>query len=125
MTAMPDIIFVDDDVDVLESIEDYFSRFFSIVVFSSAMAALEYLRERGTKLLVTDLRMPGLNGFMLINEARTICPELKILLISGYIDASSDDERILYERYTPYCLSKPFKFSELQEKIEEILEGSP
>jgi len=120
---MPEIVFVDDDADILDLVEQTVGRQYDVAVFDEARAALACLRENGARLLVTDLRMPGLNGFMLIDEARALIPELKVLLISAFIDSSSKAERSFYERYTPHCLSKPFTFADLVAAIGGILQN--
>ena len=122
MVSIADIVFVDDDGDIIETAREYLSRDYDIEAFTSAESALDFLKKQRARLLVTDLRMPGLNGFMLIDEVKAIYPDIKVLLISGYIDATSSKERSLYEKYTPHCLSKPFRLSELLEEIRSILE---
>jgi two-component system nitrate/nitrite response regulator NarL len=50
-------------------------------------AALELLRDRSCSLVVIDVRMPGMDGLAGVAKVRERCPEAKIVLISGDIDA--------------------------------------
>ena len=116
-----DIVLVDDEDDVIDTIGPYLESNYTIATFKTADKAIGFLKEHKTKLLITDLRMPGLNGFMLIDEAKHMNEDLKIILISGFIDTNSQQERELYKKYTPWCLSKPFSLADLGKLVEGIL----
>ncbi len=118
---MCDIVLVDDEDDVINTIGPYLGRDYSVATFKTAEKALDFLQGNRTRLLITDLRMPGLNGFMLIDEAKNMNNDLKIILISGFIDTNSKQERELYKKYTPWCLSKPFSLKELAKLVGGIL----
>ena len=50
--------------------------------------ALELLqRTPDTEILVTDVKMPGMDGLALATQAATTCPHLKIIIMSGHVDA--------------------------------------
>jgi DNA-binding NtrC family response regulator len=57
-----------------------------ISTFSDPGRAFEEFKENSEKysLLLTDMRMPGMNGYELINKVKAIRPEIKIILISAY-----------------------------------------
>ena len=119
-----DIVLVDDEDDVLDTIGPFLKTKYQIASFKSSDKAIKFMHAHNVKLLITDLRMPGLNGFMLIDEAKTINTELKILLISGFIDTESEVERDLYRKYTPWCLSKPFSLHDMEKLVSGILRGT-
>lgn len=48
--------------------------------------ALEVLRRESVQLLLTDIRMPKMDGLTLIEQAKQLNPQLKVVLISGYSD---------------------------------------
>ncbi len=70
-------------------------------------------------LLVTDLSMPGMNGLLLINEARRRMPSLPALLLTGYADAGVqfDGER----EKTTTLLRKPIIDEELAARAAALL----
>ena len=121
MTAPVDIVIVDDDQLFLEFLGQALASDYRIHAFACAHEALRYLTNNDATLLVTDLRMPGLNGFMLINEARRLRPSLKILLISGYLDPSCETDQDIVSRYTANFLAKPFKLPEIRGTIASML----
>jgi DNA-binding NtrC family response regulator len=53
-----------------------------------AAQALEILEgAQNVEILVTDVKMPGMDGLTLANRAVAICPNLKIVIMSGHADA--------------------------------------
>jgi CheY-like chemotaxis protein len=57
------------------------------MVFEAAdgEAALEVLKQNpDIQLLVSDIRMPKLSGYQLVEQGLSLCPELKVLLMTGY-----------------------------------------
>lgn len=118
-----DIVLVDDEDDIIETIGPFLQTQYKIATFKNGDHAIEFIRKNKVKLLITDLRMPGLNGFMLIDEAKSLNDNLKIILISGFIDTNSKEERDLYRKYTPWCLSKPFSLSDIGQLVDGVLDN--
>jgi CheY-like chemotaxis protein len=85
---------------------------------NNPVLALQILaRERPVDLLLVDYAMPEMNGRIVIERARTIQPEIKTLLMTGYNEVP-EDEKISEGR----ILAKPFRIAELSKRISEILE---
>lgn len=53
----------------------------------SGEEGLELFRRSAFDLVITDFKMPGMNGIELIRQVRTLRPEVPVILISGYADA--------------------------------------
>jgi CheY-like chemotaxis protein len=68
-------------------------------------------------LLLVDYAMPEMNGRIVIERARTIQPDIKTLLMTGYNEVPKD-ERISESG----VLSKPFRIAKLSKRVSEILE---
>jgi CheY-like chemotaxis protein len=66
------------------------------------------------------MRMPGMNGCEVYDRLKKIQPQVKIILVSGYIEQYVLDE--FSQRNFNGYIEKPFKLKELSEKIEEVLE---
>ncbi|AJY77332.1 response regulator transcription factor [Paenibacillus beijingensis] len=54
--------------------------------YANGMEALEALKNRSFDILITDIKMPRLNGIELMKQALELCPWLKVILISSYSD---------------------------------------
>jgi signal transduction histidine kinase len=117
------ILLVEDDDAVREMSVDFLKSFgYRVLVASSSEQALSLSDDySGTiQLLVTDMIMPGLNGWGLSLELTTRRPELKALFISGYTadlfkHNGAWDERIAF-------LGKPFSRLDLACKVRESLD---
>ncbi len=78
--------------------------------------------ERRVHLVVTDMVLPGKTGQELGKELRQLCPEVKILITSGYSDAETETEDPSMQTY---FLAKPYSRRSLVEKIGTILGELP
>ena len=86
--------------------------------------ALEIFEKNKNRisLIILDMRMPGMDGCEVYDRLKAIQQEIKIIIVSGYIDQYSINE--LFKRKFGDYIEKPFKLKELSEKIEEVLEQS-
>ncbi len=71
-------------------------------------------------LVILDMRMPGMDGYEVYDRLKAIQQDIKIIIVSGYIDQYSIDE-LLKRNFGDY-IEKPFKLKELSDKIEEVME---
>ena len=118
----PTVVIVDDDPEVLTVISNMLEQEYEVSVFSDGQKALDHLRNNEPpNLVMSDLRMPGLNGFMVLSEARRICPGLKTLLFSGYIEPSSDSDKGIVSRFASEVMCKPVRFGELMNKLHRLI----
>jgi DNA-binding NtrC family response regulator len=82
-------------------------------------AALDILRKERFDLMVLDYKMPGLTGFEVFAQARTIHPELAVVLVTGHGTPDIVDEanRLGFAS----ILLKPFTSDELRGTVEKVL----
>lgn len=116
----PKVLVVDDEA----SIRDLLSRALALAdydvdVVASGQAALERMRHSGYSLLITDLKMPGLDGLSVITAARRVDSKLPVIVITGYSSESSAIEaaNIGVSGY----LTKPFKVPKILELASRAL----
>ena len=116
------VVVVDDDLEILSVIAEILEPDYEVALFRDGRQALEYLKKSGPpNLLMSDLRLPGLNGFMVLNEARRICPGLKTMLLSGYLTGKCESEMGIVSQFASELLCKPFRHSELIGKIKKLI----
>lgn len=115
---MPDrkfsILVVDDDDDVRTVLAETLTEFgYEVEQASSGEAAIAVLDRRDDiGLLITDVRMPGMNGLELAERARQRDARLRIIVISGYFLPQSIDQQFL---------KKPFRIQELVGAVSKAL----
>jgi signal transduction histidine kinase/CheY-like chemotaxis protein len=89
---------------------------FIVTEASSAAQALELLGQgHPPSILVTDHLMPGMTGGALIEAARSVTPDLRALLISGYAESEGIPTGIPR-------LSKPFRLADLELAIDAVMQ---
>lgn len=90
------LLLVDDDLETLESIGEALRIFagWTIVTADSGAKALLRLQEIVPDALVTDYRMPGMNGIELTRAAHRSSPHLPVVIITAFNDADLRNEAI-------------------------------
>jgi len=86
---------------------------------ANGIQALELIRKEKTDILITDIRMPGLNGLELIEKVREISPDIKIMIISGYADFEYA-QNALKQGVSDYLL-KPINKDALNESLTKMV----
>lgn len=106
------VIIVDDDLCVLK-VASLFLRKEGVEVqcARSGEEALGILREKTFHLMLTDLHMPGMNGFELARKSLELAPLMKILMETG--DPSAENRRTARELGIAAVIAKPFHMGEI------------
>jgi signal transduction histidine kinase/ActR/RegA family two-component response regulator len=113
------VLIVDDDDAVRRVLKRHISRLGHVAVeVASGELALESLQAARYDLLCTDLGMPAMSGWELIERARGHAPHLATLLITGWGDQIDPDEA--RARGADAVIAKPFDTTRLQEVIDEL-----
>jgi CheY-like chemotaxis protein len=118
------ILVVDDRPDVAATagtiLEDFGYR---VIVVDGPRPALEVLDGEGRiDLLFTDLIMPGgMNGVMLARAARERQPKIKVLLTTGYAEASLERTDAGGTEFE--LINKPYKRMELARRVRRVIDG--
>ena len=127
MAAGAIILAVEDDPSVRLIVGEMLSVLegFTIHLEASPAAALEHFpggQHGGANLdlLISDIVMPGMNGFELAERMSELYPDLKVLFVSGYDSVTSAVEFNEVKRRAGY-LSKPFDCLTLLHKINQVL----
>ena len=86
------IVFVDDELNILQAMGRSFHGMrneWSMEFLSSGAAALESLAKAPADVIVSDMRMPGMDGWQLLAEVKKLYPQTVRLVLSGHADPSS------------------------------------
>jgi len=111
------ILIVDDELEVREGTEVFMNKFFSKVETAPNVdTALKIFKnEKRPDILLTDIKMPGLNGWSLIHTLRKNNKNLFIAVMTGSPEAS-EEELSLCDIY----LQKPLGIDEITEMLEKV-----
>ena len=110
-----------------KTIEAFSSHKCEIEDFENPLELLEVFKKNSEliDMVVTDYEMPGLRGSELIKELRKVKPEIKVVVISAWLDSATGEDKHLVEKEVKalnpdYILSKPFPDNWI-EKLDKIL----
>jgi DNA-binding NtrC family response regulator len=116
------ILVADDDNVIREGLHRVLSlENFEVETVNNGHAALQRLGQERFKLLITDLKMPGMDGLEVLESIRKVQPELPVILITGYA-AIDNAVKAMKNGATDY-LAKPFNNDEIVEKVKSALES--
>ena len=123
MAAKPVVWIVDDDRSIrwvlqkaIEAVE------ITVCAFESADLVLEELKQDKPDVLVSDIRMPGIDGLQLLAEVKEHYPQLPVIIMTAYSDL--DSAVSVYEGGAFEYLPKPFDVDEAVELIQRAITHS-
>jgi DNA-binding NtrC family response regulator len=93
---------------------------FEVDEAADGKTALSMLRQYPYNAIVTDLRLPGLTGEVILEEAHSLFPEAVVIVMTGYGNIQSAVEAIRKGAYD--YIPKPFQLAELVMRVEKGLE---
>ena len=122
----PRIMIVDDEVDILSVIKRGLEakKELEVVVFSSAEAALKNFEghpQNYYDLVITDIRMPNMNGFELYRRIREFDPSVRIGFITAFEINKEEFSKVIPSVEVTDFISKPVSIANLREKIRSML----
>jgi CheY-like chemotaxis protein len=118
------LLLAEDEPEVAIVIAEYFMEVgYHVTRAADGMEALEVLPTAAFDLLLTDIRMPRLNGVRLVQHVRQSCPDMPIIVLSGHM--SEDDRTELGHLGVPdhAVLEKPSSLFLLERTVRTALAG--
>src|SRR5574341_1705559 len=115
---MKDILLVDDELPFLRSLAEgigFYSRYLNVITAENGRKAVEILRTAVVDVVVTDLKMPEMDGFEVLRYMRNKLPNVPVIVMTAYGDSNTDAR--LKELGVVQCLEKPLDFKDVIEKI--------
>jgi DNA-binding NtrC family response regulator len=114
------ILIVDDERTIRESVSLVLAEEgYETEIASTGSQALELINEKDFEILITDLKMPGIDGMELIKQSLKICPETSVIIITAHASVESAIEALRMGAFD-YIL-KPFDFNDLLLKVHRLL----
>lgn len=111
------VLVVDDDNTLLKFFKIHLNKFFSkVIVVKNAKEAIDMLREKEIDLVLSDIRMPRMDGLQLMKRIRRHDPTIPVLLVSGALLTEGQEE--IAEDEADGYLRKPFNVDDLHDFID-------
>ncbi len=117
MTSQPSILVVDDELLIRDLLYDFFSsQGWSIAVAENGVKALEVMKNRPVDVVLTDIKMPEMDGLELTTELKKSHPETPVVLMTGFPSVDTAVSA-LRSRVVDYVI-KPFNINQLFKLVE-------
>ena len=126
----PRIMVVDDERDILSILKRGLEskNRFKVETFMDAESALESLKENSDDyydLVLTDIRMPKINGFELYRRIRESNPHMKVVFITAFEINKDEFSKVIPSVDVIDFISKPVSMATLITKLNSILNHMP
>lgn len=120
------VAIVDDEIDIVNLFRDALSRIkgLSIFTFTDPLSAFEHFRMNKSKyaVVITDLRMPGINGMELVYKIKKENPLVRTLLMTAFEVNDKVFEEYIKKKIINGFLQKPLKLSDLESEVHKQIE---
>ncbi len=117
---MPRILLVDDEPSIRAALTRALERDgHQVLCAPDGRQALEVATRESPELVVTDIRMPVMDGLELLRHLGQFEPPIPVIIMSAYLTAEATDQAMRLGAYA--VLAKPFKLPELRAAVERAL----
>ena len=116
------ILVVDDNPYDLILIKELLNKEYHIQTVSSARAALQSLRNQSFNLVITDMCMPKMDGFKLVESIKSQWPGIPVIMVSATLEKNCQQK--VLEMNVAAFLNKPIAKSSLMNTIEQVISNS-
>ncbi len=114
------ILCVDDEPDIVSALQDTLMDVYNVKTATSGAEALKIFDEEDIGCVISDQRMPEMEGTELLAKINEIKPICKKILLTGYADINAAIDAINLGAVDKY-FSKPWEDDELLKAIEDLL----
>jgi DNA-binding response OmpR family regulator len=119
------ILVLDDDFDISILVKQVLQkqRFKNVFAFTDPLLALEHFRinQKDYSLIISDIRMPTMNGFEFVREARKINPKVKILLMTAFEIDDKEFATVLPNPKIDGLIQKPASPKQITDIVSKIM----
>ena len=114
------IALVDDEEELVGELKQILeSRGHTVVTATEGNEGLALILKTRPGLVILDLKMPGLSGLKILEQAKQHEPGLKVLMLTGYLDEDSRKQALQLGALA--VLGKPIGFEEFDQAVRDAL----
>ncbi len=117
----PRLLVVDDEAAALKNLSHLFRKEgYDVVARQSGQAALKELREKEFDVVLTDLRMKGVDGLAVLRQTRELQPDVEVIVITGH--ATLDSAVGAMKEGAFHYVAKPYRLDEVRQVVRSALD---
>ena len=116
------VLIVDDEETLTWSMSKSLSKDkdkYEVIIANNGREALAQLEKNKIDLVITDIRMPDVNGLDLLVKIKKEYPQTKVIIMTAY--GSSDVQKEANQRGSLYYVEKPFEISDIRKIIIDLI----
>lgn len=98
------VIYIDDESVNLKLFEMNFSSYYDLTICEYPEEALEKIKNENIEIVITDYKMPTMNGMELIEEVKKVNEEAKCMILTGFLE----NELLLDQSKIYKFITKPY-----------------
>jgi DNA-binding NtrC family response regulator len=117
------ILAIDDEYDIVNLIQESLQRHrFKVSMFTEPSVALEHFisHSKDYDIVISDIRMPGINGYEFVRKVKESNPKVKVILMSAFEINDKEFHNLLPDIKVDAFLQKPFHIQQLNDIVEKI-----
>ncbi|OGR97161.1 MAG: hypothetical protein A2902_03490 [Elusimicrobia bacterium RIFCSPLOWO2_01_FULL_64_13] len=116
------IIVVDDEPEILRTLQRALSRKgYGVVTFEDPFLALEHVRKEKVDLVLSDLKMPKMDGLQLLLQVKAARPGVPVIMLTGF--ATIEYAVTAMQQGAFDFLRKPFEIRNIYEVVQSALDS--
>ncbi|OIO01451.1 MAG: response regulator [Desulfovibrionaceae bacterium CG1_02_65_16] len=113
------MLVLDDEPIVCKRLKPFFQKAgYEVEAFNQPLEALARIETRRFDVVITDLKMEGLDGLSFLGKVKALHPDTDVILITGF--ATMETARQSFRKGVFDCVAKPFKLAELLDGVRRI-----
>ncbi len=118
------VMILDDEPIVCERLSSTLEKQnIEVETFGDPQEAVKRMAEANFPVLITDLKMKGMNGIEILKWAKKLSPQTNVIIITGFATMENAKEALKIGAYD--FIAKPFKLSQLRDLVLKALNASP
>ena len=115
------LLVVDDESIVGKRLQQVYGKLgFEVEVFTRPADALAAMARQSFEIVVTDLRMDGIDGWEVLRQVREMNPATKVIVITAYVEEETVAKATQYGAFD--IIAKPFRLEELRQVVFAAVE---
>ena len=117
---MTQILIIDDEQPTLQMLSLFLEACgYEVLTAESEKSGLEVFRKAQPPIVLTDIKMPGKDGFAVLRQIKALAPATEVIVVTGHGD--KDLARQAYDLKASFFFNKPLDTDALDNAIREIL----
>jgi DNA-binding NtrC family response regulator len=115
------ILILDDEPIVCKRLKPSLEKLgFEVDTFTRSFEAMQAVEKARYDIIVTDLKMEGMDGMRFLQEAKKLYPETEVIVITGF--ATMETAKESFKKGVFDFIAKPFNLNEIQKVVQRAAE---